>query len=154
MLQDRLGYRLKRTQQALRGAFTAALAALGLTTQQFVALAMLDETPDLSNAELARRSFVAPQSMIRVMASLEAAGLVERHGCGRGRVLQARVTRAGARKLRDAHRVVDELEGRIFGCLSTTDQEWLRKVIDDLALAAQTCSLGGEACESEWETST
>jgi len=56
----------------------AALRGLGITTPQYAALTFLDESPGLSSAQLARRAFVTPQTMNRMVANLEAAGLIAR----------------------------------------------------------------------------
>ncbi len=56
----------------------AALAEHGLTAPLYAVLAMLGEHPGLSNAELARRSFVAPPTMLRMLNTLSQAGLIDR----------------------------------------------------------------------------
>jgi DNA-binding MarR family transcriptional regulator len=57
----------------------AALAAHDLTMAQYAVLYHLAHEPDLTNAELARRAFVTPQTMIRVLAALVNGGYVQRH---------------------------------------------------------------------------
>jgi len=53
----------------------------------------LTRTPGLLNAELARQSFMTPQSMIEALSLLEAAGLIARRPTpSGGRVLQAVLT--------------------------------------------------------------
>lgn len=73
-----MGFALKRLQQALRGAMDEALGAHGLSTPQYLVLALLTEHPGATNAELARRSFVAAPTMLRVVAALQQAGLISR----------------------------------------------------------------------------
>jgi DNA-binding MarR family transcriptional regulator len=73
-----VGFALKRLQQALRSRMDAALAEHGLSAPQYAVLALLDEHPGISNAELARRSFVAAPTMLRLLGSLDDAGLVSR----------------------------------------------------------------------------
>jgi len=75
---DPFGYVLKRTQLALRGAMDGALATLDLTTPQYAALSELAKEQGLSNAELARRCFVTPQTMHRILGGLERDALVIR----------------------------------------------------------------------------
>ena len=79
-LGGRVGYELKRVQHALRQAMDEALRETGVTTPQYAAMSVLAEEPGLSNARLARRSFVTPQTMNQILARLEASGLVERSG--------------------------------------------------------------------------
>ena len=70
---------IKRAQQALRNAIDPALSDLELTTAQYAALYNLRRHPGASNAELARLSFVTPQTMVRIVSGLERAGLVVGH---------------------------------------------------------------------------
>ena len=67
------GYLLKRAQAALNAAMAGALRGHGATLSQYAVLTALDEEPGLSNAGLARRSFVTPQTMNQVLRELEKA---------------------------------------------------------------------------------
>ena len=73
-----MGFALKRLQRALRAAMDAALSAYELSTPQYLVLALLDEHPDATNADLARWSFVAAPTMLRTVEALLGAGLVQR----------------------------------------------------------------------------
>jgi hypothetical protein len=77
-LADRVGYQLKRAQQALRTAMDEGLRAQGITTPQYAALTALAADEPLSGAELARRCFVTAQTMNAILVGLERARLVER----------------------------------------------------------------------------
>ncbi|MFK7919099.1 MAG: MarR family winged helix-turn-helix transcriptional regulator [Ilumatobacter sp.] len=68
----------------------------GLSLPEYSTLSVLHATPELSNAELARRSLVTPQSMNEVIARLEQRHLVERRNHpDHGRILLTSVTEAG-----------------------------------------------------------
>lgn len=73
-----LGYRLKLAQHALHRRMEGALRPFGLNPAQYAALAELNVRPDQTNADLAVRAFITPQSMLGVLAKLEGSGLVER----------------------------------------------------------------------------
>ena len=76
----RVGYLIKRAQTVLHDAMVDALGPYGLTVTQFAVLTALEEEPGLSNADLARRAFVTPQSMHAVLQELESRQLlVRRH---------------------------------------------------------------------------
>lgn len=77
-IKEQLGFLIKRVQQAFRAKMEATLAVHDLTTSQYAALVHLRETPNLSNAELARRSFVTPPTMIRIVQDLEKSGHLSR----------------------------------------------------------------------------
>ena len=70
-VMDRPGYLLKRAQAALHAGMAGALREHGATLAQYAVLTALDEEPGLSNAGLARRAFVTPQTMNQVLLELE-----------------------------------------------------------------------------------
>ncbi len=123
---DRAGYLLKRAQSALGTALTEALSEHGTTLPQYAVLVALDEEPGLSNADLARRAFVTPQSMNQVLRDLEARQLVLRKpDSDHGRVLPAHLTTAGHRVLRKCQRAVDAVEDRMLALLSPAQRREL-----------------------------
>src|ERR1700729_1613216 len=96
----RVGYLIKRAQMVLHDAMADALGSHDLTVTQFAVLTALDDEPGLSNADLARRAFVTPQSMHAVLQELERLQLVVRSPyLLNQRVLQASLTSAGRRRL-------------------------------------------------------
>src|SRR5882757_11100931 len=96
---DSPGYLLKRAQAALHAGMAGALREHGATLAQYAVLAALDEEPGLSNAGLARRAFVTPQTMNQVLRELEQKGWVTRHPHpGHARILQADRPRPAARR--------------------------------------------------------
>jgi DNA-binding MarR family transcriptional regulator len=125
-LENRIGYELKKAQHVLRLRMDEALKELGVTTPQYAALSALAEEPGLSNAGLARRSFVTPQTMNQILARLEEAGLVERRPHPEhGRVLQAFLTKEGKKLRQDCATRVDAIEGRMVAELSEEERSWL-----------------------------
>jgi DNA-binding MarR family transcriptional regulator len=136
----RVGYLIKRAQSVLHDAMVDALRPYGLTVTQFAVLTALQEEPGLSNADLARRAFVTPQSMHVVLQELESRQLLVRrtHPYHR-RVLQAELTDAGRGTLEEAADAVDATEERMLGKLSDQARsrlaEGLSSCIDALAEA-------------------
>lgn len=129
-LDGRVGYELKRVQHALRLAMDEALREVGITTPQYAAMSALAEEPGLSNARLARRSFVTPQTMSQILVRLEASGLVERRGHPEhGRVLQAFLTREGVGLLEECAWRVDLVEERMVSRLGEDDRLALLKAL-------------------------
>ncbi len=128
-VEERVGYVLKRVQQALRAAMDEALRRHGVTTAQYAALSVLEEVSGLSGAELARRCFVTPQTMNEIVAHLEAAGLVERRRGDDARVLRAALTANGQELVAVCHRAVGVIEERMVSGLSPREQ---RQLLGDL----------------------
>jgi len=125
------GYLLKNAQQSLRAAMDAALRDLGITTPQYAVLAFLEEAPGLSGAQLARRAFVTPQTMNRIVVHLQAAGLIERGPHPEvGRVLEARLSRRGQGLLAECHRRVRQVEARMVAGLNPGEQRQLAHLLE------------------------
>lgn len=140
-VKSRVGYQMKRAQHALRVEMDKALREVDMTTAQYAALSTLEAAPGLSGAELARRSFVTPQTMNAILANLEAAGLgVRRHHPEHGRVLQAYLTEMGEESVTRAHGLVEAVERRMLDRLSQDDR---RRLLEALRGCAD--ALGGGA---------
>jgi DNA-binding MarR family transcriptional regulator len=141
-VESRIGYQMKRAQHALRVEMDKALREVGMTTAQYAALSTLEASPGLSGAELARRSFVTPQTMNAILANLEAAGLVVRRPHPEhGRVLQAYLTKKmGEESVAGAHGLVEAVERRMLDRLSRDDR---RRLLEALRGCAD--ALGGGA---------
>jgi DNA-binding MarR family transcriptional regulator len=121
---DHPGYLLKRAQAALHAAMAGALREHGATLAQYAVLTAIDEEPGLSNADLARRAFVTPQTMNQVLRELERKEWVTRHPHpGNARILQADLNEAGRAALRACHRAVDGIEEQMLAPLTPDDRQ-------------------------------
>jgi DNA-binding MarR family transcriptional regulator len=121
-----IGYVIKVAQQALHTALDSALSVHKLTMSQYAVLFNLARHPGASSAELARLSFVTPQTMIRLIQALEHKGLVVRvRSSESARILEAQVTTKGARVLEVAHREVDAVYSRMLDGIQDTQLEEL-----------------------------
>src|SRR5277367_1017772 len=141
----RVGYLIKRAQMVLHNAMADALGSHDLTVTQFAVLTGLDDEPGLSNADLARRAFVTPQSMHSVLHELERLQLVVRRPHPQHqRVLQAALTGAGRRTLTSAANAVDAVEEQMLRTLSSPARSRLAgalsSCIDSLAEATSSAA--------------
>jgi DNA-binding MarR family transcriptional regulator len=142
-LESRVGYELKKVQHDLRLGMTGMLKELGVTPPQYAALSVLTEEPGLSNATLARRSFVTPQTMNQILVRLEAAGLVERHAHPEhGRVLQAYLTGEGEKLRKQCARRVDAIEERMVSGLSENERSNLLEMLQRCSVALRQYGKG------------
>ena len=131
-----VGYLLKRAQHALRTEMDRSLNLQGLTTPQYVVLAALESYPGISSAELARRCFVTPQTMFRLVAGLTQRGLVSRRALPtHGRSLPADLTPEGLRKVRACHSRATEVERRMLAPLSGVERRLLARMLRECAEA-------------------
>jgi DNA-binding MarR family transcriptional regulator len=132
----RLSYVIARLERLLRRRITAALEPTGLTLPAYTALSVLRAQDGLSNAQLARRSLVTPQSMSEVLALLVELRYVRRRAePGHGRVLRTELTAAGRRALERCDRAVDEVERAL---LAGVDAREAAKLRDGLVRCGRT----------------
>ena len=130
---DRPGYLIKRAQAALNAQMARALHEHGVTLAQFAVLTALAEEPGLSNAELARRAFITPQSMNETLRELEQrAWIIRSHHPTHGRIRQSELTEQGRTTLAACDAAVTAIEQRMLGDLDA-DQRL------QLAAALRTC---------------
>jgi DNA-binding MarR family transcriptional regulator len=126
-VQPRVSYVIARVERAVRAAIAARVRPFGLTWQQYTTMSILGHKGGLSNAQLARRAYMTPQSMSEVIEALEAKGLVVRtpHPSHR-RVLPASLTPRGRKVLTACDAAVDEMEEQMLRELDESDRERLR----------------------------
>jgi len=132
-----LGYLLRQASVSFRGATDRALADLGVTSPQFGVLTMIAAYPGASGADLARLTFLTPQTINVIVRNLEKAGAIAKTAhAEHGRILQLGLTPKGRDLLRRCRARVMRLEGRI-GVLLGRDEEravrrWLSAVAETL----------------------
>jgi DNA-binding MarR family transcriptional regulator len=110
-VEPRISYVIARLERAVRAAIHERVRPYGLTTLQYTTLSVLGRRGGLSNAQLARRSYMTPQSMSEVIEALERKGLIRRdqHPNHR-RVYPAQLTATGTKVLEACDEAVAELE--------------------------------------------
>jgi DNA-binding MarR family transcriptional regulator len=134
----RVGYLVYRVERHLRTRLDEAMAANGVTTPQYIALSILRERNGLSNAQLARWTYVTPQAMSLVLAALERRRLVRRRQDPRhGRVLRISLTAQGLRILDDCDRAMNVIEADMLQGLDSPTVEALRAGLSSCAHSLQ-----------------
>jgi DNA-binding MarR family transcriptional regulator len=73
-----ISYDFRKIELILRKKIDQALIPLHLTMPKYSVLAILEEQSKLTNAELARKSSVSPQTMVKILHSMESEGLVNK----------------------------------------------------------------------------
>ena len=111
-------YLVKRLELVIRALMDDALRPLGVTTLQYTALTVLDSRGPLSSAQLARRSFLRPQTMHEMVLSLEKRGVIAREPQENNkRILLARLTDEGRELLARCNPLVLEIERELLADL-------------------------------------
>ncbi len=113
---------------------TEALAPVGLTLAQFTALSVLDARGEASNAQLAERSFITPQSANEVMSAMTARNWITREpDPNHGRIVVLRLTEEGRRVLRLGMDVVRTIEDQMVKDIQAADTTLVQNCLEMFA---------------------
>lgn len=131
VLDDLLGYAIRRAQLIITEAFDGHMRVEGLTTQRFSAFVLISRNPGLKQIQLANIMGIARSGILAIIDSLEQLGLVER----RRRPDDARsqaiyLTKKGARRLPEFEQRVRKHDMAISCELSETDLLSLRAMLE------------------------
>jgi len=145
-----LFYVIFRLHRAMSRAFETVALRNGLTQPELLSCMVLAEGRGLSNAQLARRTFVTSQASHEVVASLVSRGLVDRenHETNK-RIRLVHLTERGWSVIQSCQAELHELEERI---LENHAPEQHRALLPSLLRAAETLAggyFGNEGAESE-----
>jgi len=107
-----------------------ALRALDLTTPQYSVLAQLELRPGVSNAALARFSFITAQTMHGIVSNLEKRRLVKRKSNPKhGRILCTELTTQGMKVVQQAHNVISGVEAAMTSTLTEDNRVLLENLL-------------------------
>jgi DNA-binding MarR family transcriptional regulator len=121
-------YLIGRADRVVRRAIGEVLEGHGLSVNEYSTLSVLHRRGGLSNAQLARRALVSPQSMHGVLLCLEEQGLVRRSAHpDHGRIRPTQLTAKGVRVLQACDEHVRDVEARMVDDLSPAERATLRK---------------------------
>lgn len=110
-----LVYVIGRLNHGIRKELRRDLSEWELSVPEFTALSILKRRSGLSNAQLARRTMVTPQSMIEILAGLESRGLVERSvDPNHGRILRSELTAEGERVVTAALKRTNAMQDQLL----------------------------------------
>jgi DNA-binding MarR family transcriptional regulator len=133
--EGHLGYLLRQASAAYRLRMERALSDLGVTPPQFAVLTMLSAYPGISNADVARLSFLTPQTVSVIVANLARSGAVARRPHAvHGRIRHIDVTETGRALLARCRRRVQDIEQRVVTGLSGSEEATIRRWLVGLAV--------------------
>jgi DNA-binding MarR family transcriptional regulator/RimJ/RimL family protein N-acetyltransferase len=141
-----LVYVIGRLNHGIRREMRQLLAEWKLSVPEFTAMSILRRRPGLSNAQLARRTMVTPQSMIEILAGLESRELVHRSvDPNHGRILKSELTEEGERLLQAAQVAVDDVQDELLEGVSVESRA---VVMDAMLQAMQRLAPGHDSVRS------
>jgi DNA-binding MarR family transcriptional regulator len=110
-----LAYLVGRLDHVLNQRLRDGLAPSGLSVPQYTALSVFRAHGSLSNAQLATRTMISPQSANEMVKQMEGKGWIERRpDPGHGRIIQISLTDAGHAVLGACDAQVAEVERVMF----------------------------------------
>lgn len=128
-----LSYTVGRLDRAVRRRLADVLERFDLSIPEFTTLSVLARRPGLSNAQLARRALIRPQSMNQVLGSLERQRLVERTpDPDHARILRATLTGRGRAVLDEAERATRMMEEAAAAGISEDELRHAVEILDRL----------------------
>ena len=138
--EGHLGYLVRQANVAVRAALERALADTGATTPQFAVLTMIVAYPGISGADLARLTFLTPQTINVIVRNLERAGAIAKTAhAEHGRILQLAATPRGVALLKRCRSRVQAVERALSGLVNPADEKTVRRW---LSAVAETLSEG------------
>lgn len=139
-LHHRLGYRVSRLSRVIQVRIEAVLAPYGLTRLMWCVLTGVGEEGLRMPSDLADYVGVTRPTISRLLRTLEARGLVERHApvTGDGRAVEICLSREGARIVAEARAPIDAVVEHFTGKLSPEQYAALMQAIDLLMQGEST----------------
>ena len=136
-----LAYIVGRLDHVLNKRLRDGLAPLGMTVPHYTALSVFRVLGTLSNAQLAERTMMSPQSANEMVKAMEAKGWIERSpDPDHGRIIRISLTEDGVAVLRRCDDVVKHVEETMFPDLADDERAWLH---GQLRSAVKALSLHG-----------
>lgn len=131
VLDELVGYALRRAQIRMTEAFDARLGAEGVTTQRFSALVLIAQNPGLKQTELATIMGIARSGVLAIVDALAGQGLIERRAApDDGRAQALFLTAHGEARLPQITQQVRDHDRDLTHGFTGAEVEALRALLD------------------------
>jgi len=126
--EGHLGYLLRQASVAARAAMEKVLAELEVTPPQFSVLTMIVAYPGVSGADLARLTFLTPQTINVIVRNLERMGAIAKAAdAEHGRILRLTATAKGQVLLKRCRIRVMQVEERLASLVGRDEERVVRR---------------------------
>ena len=132
VLDDLVGYAVRRAQLCIYEDFAATMDAEGITPQRFSSLVIVENNPGSSQTRLAEVMGIARSGVVALIDGFEEKGLVERQAADDRRSYSLTLTKAGARELKRYKQAVKAHDERISAALTAAEKKQLRALLRKL----------------------
>ena len=138
----RVGFLVKRVQAALRAAMDESFRPLGLSVSQYAILEALVDIPEseATNAAIARRCFITPQSANEMIAAMTESGLISRRSGTGTRRIKLSLTKRGRDARIAARKLSFAVEERMLSGQTIKERERLAELLARCAYALENRS--------------
>lgn len=111
----KLSYMFARVDRIISKTLSEEMKSLDITLPQYTALSVLASKGALSNAKLAERSLIKPQSANKILQDLlENNWILKESDPTHGRRILVKLTDSGYKKLLECDAIVDQLETKLL----------------------------------------
>lgn len=132
VLDDLIGYAVRRAQLSIYEDFAASLAEEDITPQRFSSLVIIENNPGISQTKLAEVMGIARSGIVSIIDRFEKSGYVERQASGDRRSYNLHLTREGQKQLKKYKKAVTEHDDRISQALSEAEKRQLKLLLRKL----------------------
>lgn len=132
ILDELVGYAVRRAQLSIYEDFARALAAEDITPQRFSSLVIIENNPGISQTKLAEVMGIARSGVVSIIDRFEKQGFVERQESGDRRSYNLHLTRSGQRQLKKYKKAVQDHDDRISEALTPGEKVQLRELLRKL----------------------
>lgn len=130
-----IGYLLRQAANAYETHLAQTLGDLGITPPQFSVMTMIAAYPGLSNADIARLSFLTPQTVGVIVKNLVKGNIATKHAHAvHGRIQQLQLTDLGRSLLVRAKGRVGTVETELLQELRAEDEQMVRKWLVEVSM--------------------
>lgn len=151
-LEETLGlsYQIKLAEHFMRLRIDEVLAPMGLSHAQYTVLSCLESEKMLTNAGLARKCSVTPQTMIRILQNLERDGFVKKSAqADHGLKIDLQLTGKGLKTICKAHVAVDAVERQAAASLRPKEVEALMKFLESCTESLRQAMVESKSAKAE-----
>ena len=126
--EGHLGYLVRQASVAVRAAMEKVLADIDITPPQFSVLTMIVSYPGVSGADLARLTFLTPQTINVIVRNLERMGALRKSAdADHGRILRLTATAKGQALLKRCRARVAQVDDRLAALVGRDDEKVVRR---------------------------
>lgn len=128
-----LSYMIARTDRLISKLLSEQLKSIDITLPQLTALSVLASRGGLSNAKLAERSFISPQSANKIVHDLLANGWIAQHpDPTHGRRILVRLTDQGHSQLACCKKIVEKIEAKMLQNIDINLANFIRHTLETM----------------------